>query len=87
MADRFGADRIGISDVFTHAEVADYSAGNYDFTDTPRGLNCSLDGTIKVDMLGEGTDIALYVVAGFNPYRITRIYNEGSDAMTVVGLS
>lgn len=87
MADRFGADRIGISDVFTHAEVADYSAGNYDFTETPRGLNCSLDGTIKVDMVGAGTNVSLYVVAGLNPYRVTRIYNSGSAPMTIVGVS
>jgi hypothetical protein len=87
MADRFGADRIGISDVFTHAELADYSAGNYDFTEIPRGLNCSLDGTLRVDMVGLGENVPLYVVAGFNPYRITKIYNDGSTAMSVVGLS
>lgn len=70
----------------TEAETADYSAGNYDFVKTPRYIKCSASGTLVVDLLGGGTQIELPVIAGVNPERVTRIYQAGSDAMTVVGI-
>ena len=70
----------------SRAEVADYSAGNHNFSFTPRYLKCSDDGVLKVDMEKGGTNISLPVVAGVNPERVTRIYNTGSDVMTVVGI-
>ena len=87
MADRFGGEPITLDSTYNSAEVADYSSDDYTFTEVPRALNCSADGVLKVDMQGTGTDVAIYVVAGLNPYRATKIYNTGSASMTVVGLS
>jgi len=87
MADRFGGEPITLDSTYNSAEEADYSAGDYTFLEVPRALNCSADGVLQVDMQGTGTDVPLYVVAGLNPYRVTKIYETGSAVMTVVGLS
>ena len=70
----------------TRGEEADYSASDYTFTDTPRYIKCSAVGILKVDLLDGGTGVDLPVVPGVNPERITKIYNAGSTAMTVIGL-
>lgn len=75
----------GVDSPLTTGEVADFSAGNHDFTIRPRALNCSADGVLVVDM-GDLVEQQITVVAGMNPYRVTRIYNAGSDALTVVGM-
>jgi hypothetical protein len=70
-----------------NAEVANFSAGNHNFATPTRGINCSADGVLRVDMVGLGNNIPLYCRYGDNPYAITRIYNVGSDPINVVGLS
>jgi hypothetical protein len=67
-------------------EQADYSAGDYTFTNEPRYIKCSALGILKVDLLDGGTGVDLPVVPGVNPERVTKIYNVGSDSMTVLGL-
>ena len=67
-------------------EEADFSSVDYTFTDTPRYIKCSAAGILKVDLLDGGTGVDLPVVPGVNPERVTKIYNSGSDAMTVIGL-
>ena len=67
-------------------EEADYSATDYTFTDTPRYIKCSALGILKVDLLSGGTGVDLPVVPGVNPERVTKIYNVGSDSMTVIGI-
>lgn len=68
------------------AEVADYSAGDYTFASAPRYIKVDSVGILRVDMLGTGTAIDLPVVIGANYERITKIYQSGSDVMTVVGI-
>jgi hypothetical protein len=67
-------------------EQADYSAGDYTFTNEPRYIKCSALGILKVDLLDGGIGVDLPVVPGVNPERVTKIYNVGSDSMTVLGL-
>lgn len=68
------------------AEVADYSAGDFTFSSVPRYIKVDAVGVLVVDMLGVGTAITLPVVIGANYERITKIYQSGSDVMTVVGI-
>ena len=81
----FEADRSGVSAPLANGEVAVFAAVDHDFAVRPRALNCSAAGVLVVDM-GDLTGQAIAVVAGLNPYRVTRIYNAGSTAMTVVGM-
>ena len=85
MGDKFGFTSAGLESPLESGELADYSAGDHAFTMTPRALNCSAAGSLSVDM-GDLTAQAIYVVAGLNPYRVTKIYNSGSTAMTVIGM-
>jgi hypothetical protein len=85
MSDAFGFDRPNLESPLTTGQLANFSSGNYDFPILPRALNCSAAGTLVVDM-GSLTNQAIAVVAGLNPYRVTRIYNSGSTAMAVVGM-
>lgn len=78
-------DTYGDSSPLASGEVADFSAVNYNFTVVPRALNCSAAGVLRVDM-GALVDQPITVVAGINPYRVTRIYNAGSAAITVIGM-
>lgn len=68
------------------AEQANYSSTDYTFTKVPRYIKCSALGILKVDFLNGGTGILLPVVPGVNPERITKIYNDTSEQMTVVGI-
>ena len=61
-----------------------YSTDGYTFTQVPRAINCSSEGTIIVRMANSVT-ASLYVNAGLNPYRVQQIYS-GSSAGTIVGL-
>ena len=76
----------GLTGPGTKGEVADYSAGDHDFTFVPRYLKCSASGILKVDLVRGGTNISLPVVPGVNPERVSKIYNVGSTQMTVTGL-
>lgn len=78
-------DNVGVVSPAINLEEADYSAGDYTFTATPRYLKCSAFGILKVDAFGIGTSIDLPVVPGTNWERVTKIYQSGSTAMTVVG--
>lgn len=55
-----------------------------DLTTVTRALICDAAGTVTVDMLGTGTNIALPVVAGVNPYRVTRVYSTGTTGPSVI---
>ena len=85
MADNFGSHFTKMDDPLETGQLANFSAGNYNFPIRPRALNCSAAGVLRVDM-GALTNQAITVVAGLNPYRVTRIYNSGSTVMTVVGM-
>jgi hypothetical protein len=76
----------GLTGPGSKGEVADYSSGNHTFSFVPRYIKCSASGILKVDLLRGGTNISLPVVPGVNPERVSRIYNVGSTAMTVVGI-
>jgi hypothetical protein len=86
MADNLANYSSGLTGPGTKGEVADYSAGDHEFTFVPRYLKCSASGILQVDLVRGGTNIPLPVVPGVNPERVTRIYNVGSTAMTVTGL-
>ena len=45
-----------------------------------RALNCSAAGTVRVDMIGVGTNVEATVVPGWNPMRVSRVYATGTDA-------
>jgi hypothetical protein len=76
----------GLTGPGTKGEVANYSSGDHTFTFVPRYLKCSASGILRVDLVRGGTNVALPVVPGVNPERVTKIYNSGSTAMTVIGL-
>lgn len=58
-----------------------------DLASTCRALLLDADGTVTVDMLHTGTNIALPLVKGFNPVIVTRVYATGTDGgLTIVGL-
>ena len=76
----------GVEGPLTTGEVADFALTDYTFIDRPRALNCSAAGVLVVD-LGDLVEEAITVTAGINPYRVTKIYTAGSDALTVVGMS
>lgn len=57
-----------------------------DLTNTTRALLLSAAGTVTVDMVGTGTNIALPLQAGVNPVRVSRVYSTGTDSLTIVGL-
>ena len=61
-----------------------YTSSGYIFSQTPRAINCSSEGTVIVRM-SNTTTASLYVNAGLNPYRVEQIYS-GSSAGTIVGL-
>ena len=87
MADNYSNYKGGLTGPGTKGEEADYSATDHTFAVTPRYLKCSGSGVLQVDLLEGGTNIALPVVPGVNPERVTKIYNSGSTAMTVTGIS
>jgi hypothetical protein len=76
----------GLTGPGTKGEVANYSSGDHTFTFVPRYLKCSASGILRVDLVRGGTNVTLPVVPGVNPERVTKIYNSGSTAMTVIGL-
>jgi hypothetical protein len=69
------------------AEVANFSAGNYNFITVPRFIAVNIDGVLVVDDAFGNTGVTIPVFAGYNPIQIKRIYNVGSDILTVVGWS
>lgn len=57
-----------------------------DLPNTPRALICGSAGTVTVDMDGMGSNIAIPVVAGPNPYIVTRVYATGTDVGTIIAV-
>ena len=57
-----------------------------DLTTAARALLLSAAGTVTVDMVGTGSNIALPLQAGINPVRVTRVYDTGTDSLTIVAL-
>jgi len=77
----------GVSPAF-NMEAADFSEEDHVFANPVRALNCDADGVLYVDAVGLGVNVPVAVVFGSNnPICATRIYNAGSDAIGVVGLS
>jgi hypothetical protein len=66
-------------------EVADFSSTDYEFAQPVRYFKCSAGGVLRVDLVGGQEDVDILVTAGINPESITKIYNSGSDAITVHG--
>jgi hypothetical protein len=66
-------------------EVADFSSTDYEFSQPVRYFKCSEGGILRVDLAGGQTDVDILVTTGLNPEKITKIYNSGSDAITVHG--
>lgn len=85
MADTFNNYRTGLESSFSNLEAADFSATDFTFSTVPRGLICATFGSIKVDTLGGNIGVTVSVQPGVNPIRVTKIYNVGSDAVSVVG--
>ena len=84
MADNYGSHFKRMVDPLANGELADFGAGAHTFANLPRALNCSAEGSLVVDM-GTLEEQAIHVVAGLNPYRVSKIY-ASSDAITVVGM-
>jgi hypothetical protein len=57
-----------------------------DLAITPRFLNITVAGNIKVDTLGGDTGITLAVPVGRFDLRATRVYAIGTTATGIVGL-
>ncbi|WP_434286292.1 spike base protein, RCAP_Rcc01079 family [Celeribacter sp. SCSIO 80788] len=57
-----------------------------DLSNASRALLLDAAGTVTVDMVGSGSNIALPLQEGYNPVRVTRVYATGTDAVTIVSL-
>ena len=73
----------------THAEEADFSGGDHEFSAVTRAIavapSTSNAGSLVIAMLGEGGDITLPIDSfQWLPIRATHVRDESSD-VTVVG--
>lgn len=85
MADAFETHESGLTSPARNAETVTPDDDN-DLPNTARALLLSAAGTVTVDMVGTGTDIALPLRAGFNPVSVSRVYSTGTDSLTIVAL-
>lgn len=84
--DDFSENSVRLSSPLVNGETASFSSTDYSFIKLPRALNCSTAGTLRVNMGSNLISQSIYVVAGLNPYRVSKIYSSGSTAMDVVGM-
>jgi len=75
----------GFANPGVYVERADFAEYDYDFDRVPRFITCSDDGTLVVDTADGEEEVTIQVFYGYNPIRITRIYADGSSAITVEG--
>lgn len=85
MADDFSSYQSSLDGPASNAATVTGS-DSVDLPNASRALLLSADGTITVDMVGVGTNIALPLQAGFNPVRVSRVYATGTAAVTIVAL-
>jgi hypothetical protein len=85
MADIFDAYSKRLESPLDSIEIAPdtHPTQGYNFTQKPRALNCSQDGTLRVSMNGVTGSIA--VIQGLNPYRVDALLS-GSSTISVVGM-
>ncbi len=62
-----------------NAVEVDYSSADVDLKGV-HGLLLGTAGTLAVDMHGGATNVSLPLQAGYNPIRVTKVYNSGSTA-------
>ena len=84
--DNYGGNAVLANQSYVSAEVADFSSTDHTFVNVPTALSCSAVGTLRVDFLNAGTNVPVYVLPGENKMRVTKIYNTGSDSISVTGL-
>ena len=84
MADDFQNYVPGLESPGVEVERADFSTSDHTFASTPRAIFCSADGSLKVDT-PKVTGATIQVSKGINSFRVTKIYQVGSDALTVDG--
>jgi len=85
MADKFTYHSAGLeSPAISAAIVTPNDSADLEFVS--RGLVLSAAGTVTVDMLGAGENIAIPLQAGWNPIRVKRIYSTGTDSITIVSV-
>lgn len=85
MADKFSEYTDGLDSPHSNAAIVTPS-DTVDLSDTTRALLLPTAGTVTVDMAGEGTQIALPLLAGYNPCRVTRVYSTGTDVSDIVAV-
>lgn len=86
MSDEFDNYVPGLESPGELVERSTHTAADFTFTKVTRGITCSAAGTLTVDT-PRNTNVAIQVFAGWNPCRIVKIYDTGSDAITVDGWS
>ena len=84
--DNYGGNAVLANQSYVSAEEADFSSTDHTFVNVPTALSCSATGTLRVDFLNAGTNVPVYVLPGENKMRVTKIYNTGSDSISVTGL-
>jgi len=84
--DNYGGNAVLANQSYVSAEEADFVSGDHTFVNVPTALSCSAAGTLYVDFLNTGSNVPVYVLPGENKMRVTKIYNTGSDSISVTGL-
>jgi len=85
MADPFSEHESGLSSPATNAFAITPHDTN-DLATTPRFLNITVAGNIKVDTVGGDTAVVLAVPVGRFDLRATRVYATDTTATGIVGL-
>jgi hypothetical protein len=87
MADDYGNALTGLDSPASYGETVDIGGGDHDFTKTTRALYVGVAGNVKVDFASGGTAITLTALAnGWHPIRITKVYQTGTTATSMVGV-
>lgn len=85
MADQFQEYASTIDGPHDNAAVVTPADGA-DLANASRALLVGVGGTVTVDMVGVGTNIALPLQAGYSPCRVTRVYATGTTATGIVAV-
>jgi len=85
MADKFASFGASIDAPASSAAVVTPNDST-DLETSSRSLLLSAAGTVTVDMVDVGTNIPLPLQAGWNPVRVSRVYETGTDSLTIVAV-
>jgi len=87
MIDKFSSFIVGLTTSGVDA-FAITPSNSHDLSYATRGIYVGVSGSLKVDMVGGSTIIFTNLVAGvIHPIRAKRIYETGTTATGIIGVS